>query len=239
MRGFDVLKNVNDWERGLCVGVGLALVAIAAQRRSARSGLRWTGVGLIAVGATGYSPVNQVLGRTRHRDDTRQALGGTRGIRVNERIVIAKPSAQLYAFWRDLRNLPHVISHVERVDVLDDGRSHWVVRGPAGIRVAWYATTINEVPNELIAWRSLPGSDVASAGSVRFRALAADVTEVRVTFQYEPPAGKLGASLAWLAGQGPSALLRQDLRRLKQLLEYGSAAEIEQSSGRLSWLVAT
>jgi uncharacterized membrane protein len=234
-----MMRNVSDWERVLSVAAGAALLTLAANRRAGRSALVWTGVGLVARGVTGLCPVNAALGRGDRRDDTRQALGGSRGIRVNERIVIAKPAAQLYAFWRDLRNLPHVISHLERVDVLDDGRSHWVVRGPAGIRVVWDAAIINEVPSELIAWRSLPGSDVASAGSVRFRPLAADATEVRVTFQYEPPAGKLGASLAWLAGQGPSALLRQDLRRLKQLLEHGSAPEIDQPSGRLSWLVQT
>jgi uncharacterized membrane protein len=229
-------RNVSDWERVLSVAAGLGILAIA-DRRSYRAPFGWLGVALIARGVTGLCPVNATLGRDRSREDVNVRLGGRSGIRVNEKIVIAKPVDQLFAFWRDLRNLPHVISHVERVDVLDGGRSHWNVRGPAGIRVSWDAQIIEEVPSELIAWQSLPGSDVASAGSVRFKALAPDSTEVRVSFQYEPPAGKLGASLAWLAGQGPSALLRQDLRRLKQLLEHGSAPEIEQPSGRLSWLV--
>jgi uncharacterized membrane protein len=230
--------NVNDYERILSVAAGLGLLAIA-RRHAQGSALGWTGAGLLARGVSGLCPVNAALRRSGSRDDTKIALAGSRGIRVNERIVIAKPVAQLYAFWRDLRNLPHVVSHLERVDVLDDGRSHWVVRGPAGVRVTWDATIINEVPSELIAWRSLPGSDIASAGSVRFRPLSADATEIRVTFQYEPPAGKLGASLAWLAGQGPAALLRQDLRRLKQLLEHGSAPEIDEPLGRLNWLVQT
>jgi uncharacterized membrane protein len=232
-------RNVSDLERVLSVAVGIGLLAVAHDRRGRRRALEWAGLGFIARGVSGLCPINAALGRGSGRDDTRQALGGSRGVRVNEKIVIAKPASQLFDFWRDLRNLPHVISHLERVDVLDDERSHWVVRGPAGIRLAWDAVIINEIPHELIAWRSLPGSDVASAGSVRFRPLSGDETEVRVTFQYEPPAGKFGASLAWLAGQGPAALLRQDLRRLKQLLELGSAAEIDMPSGRLSWLVMT
>jgi uncharacterized membrane protein len=227
--------NVNPWERLVSVSSGFGLLMFAAKRR--RLALAWTGASLVARGLTGLCPVNAALGRGVSRDDTRAALGGARGIRVNERIVIAKPARQLFAFWRDLRNLPHVISHLDRVDVLDDGRSHWVVRGPAGLRVAWDAEIINEIPSELLAWRSLPGSDVASAGSVQFRPISDRATEMRVTFQYEPPAGKLGASLAWLAGQGPATLLRQDLRRFKEFLEDGPAPAREQLSGRLSWLV--
>jgi uncharacterized membrane protein len=232
-----MVRNVNDWERVLSVSAGAGLLALAASRRNFRSGLAWTGLGLVARGLGGVCPVNAALGRERARDDTALALSGSRGIRVFERIVIEKPAAQLYAFWRDLRNLPHAISHLERVDVLDESRSHWVLRGPADLRVAWDAEIINEVAPEVIAWRSLPGSDVASAGSVRFHRVSDDSTELRVKFQYEPPGGKIGASLAWLAGQGPASLLREDLRRFKALVEDGDAPEQVRPSGHWSWLV--
>ena len=230
-------KNVEDWERILSVGAGAALVATAVSRRAHRSaGL--TGVGLIARGVSGVCPVNAAIGRTRRRDDPKRALAGARGLLLDQTITIARPVEAVYAFWRDLRNLPRFLRHLDRVTVLDDERSHWVLRGPAGLRLEWDAEIINLIPFELIGWKSLPGADVASAGSVRFRALDDNSTEVRVRLQYDPPAGKLGASLAWLAGQGASTMLHDDLCRLKQWLETGASGQTTDVAAEdFSWLI--
>jgi uncharacterized membrane protein len=112
---------------------------------------------------------------------------------------------------------------IERVDITSGRTSHWVLRGPGGIRVAWDAETINEIEPELIAWRSLPGAAVASAGSVRFDPADDGTTTVTVTMQYNPPGGKAGAAFAWLTGHGVSARLREDLDRLRQLMESSDA----------------
>ena len=74
----------------------------------------------------------------------------------------------------------------------EEGISHWVARGPAGIEVEWDARIINDIENKVIAWQSLHGSDVATAGAVTF-----DETDrgtiVHVHMQDNPPGGKLGA----------------------------------------------
>jgi uncharacterized membrane protein len=230
-------KNVEDWERVISISAGAALLATAVWKRANRSaGL--TGVGLIARGVSGVCPVNAALGRTRRRDDPRRALSGSRGLRLDQTITIARPVEEVYAFWRDLRNLPRFLRHLDRINVLDDERSHWVLRGPGGIRLEWDAEIINLIPFELIGWKSLPGADVASAGSVRFRALDADSTEVHVLLQYDPPAGKLGASLAWLAGQAPSTMLHDDLYRMKELLETGTWGQTtDDDADKFSWLI--
>ena len=101
------------------------------------------------------------------------------------------------------------------------------MRGPAGVKVSWDARIVNEIPNEKIGWESLPGSDVASAGSVTFRPLRRGGTEIRVVMQYDPPAGKLGASLAWLLGRNPSADVRESLRALKRIIEAGETPTTE------------
>ena len=94
--------------------------------------------------------------------------------------------------------------------------------GPAGLAVEWDAEIINEVENKLIAWRSLPGSDVVTAGSVNFDAARGGrSTQVSVHLQYAPPAGKAGALVASLFGREPSQTIREDLRHFKQLLEAG------------------
>lgn len=154
--------------------------------------------------------------------DTRRKLGGRRGIHVEEAVTIDKPVADVYRFWRDFENLPQFMKHLESVAVREGGISHWVARGPAGTTVEWDARLVNEVDNKVIGWQSLEGSTVSTAGSVNFDATAHG-TRVTVHLQYNPPGGKLGAAIAWLFGEEPDIQVREDLRRLKSLLETGEA----------------
>lgn len=212
-------RNVDDWERALSIAVGTGLLVLAARRRQMAATIG--GFALIARGASGFCPVNAAVGRGRRRDDTRRALGGSRGVGVRESITIERSAPDVFDFWNDPSNLPRFMQNVERVALRADGRWHWIVRGPAGVPLEWDAEIINEIDSELIAWRSLPGADVASAGSVHFRPRTMTRTEVTVHLQYDPPGGKTGAVLAWLVGKSPAAQLRADLERLKQLLETG------------------
>jgi len=117
------------------------------------------------------------------------------------------------------------MEHLESVEELGGGRSRWTARGPLGMPVSWTAEIINDVPSELISWKSVPDSDVTSAGSVRFKPAGGDHgTEVRVNLQYDPPAGKVGATVAWLFGEDPQSQIEEDLRRFKQLMETGEIA---------------
>jgi uncharacterized membrane protein len=157
--------------------------------------------------------------------DTRTALAGDRGVHVREAISLEKPIDEVYRFWRRLENLPRFMGYLERVTEIDHRRSHWVARGPGGMHVDWDAEIINDVPNEVIAWRTLPGADVMSAGSVNFDTVRnGRSTRVSVRLQYAPPGGRAGALAATLFGREPSQTVREDLRRLKQVLEAGELA---------------
>ena len=90
----------------------------------------------------------------------------------------------------------------------------------------WDAEIINDEPNRLIAWRSLGGADVDNAGSVRFvPAEAGGGTEVSVTLDYIPPAGRAGALAAKLFGRDADQMVREDLRGFKALMESGAVAK--------------
>jgi uncharacterized membrane protein len=144
------------------------------------------------------------------------------GIKVERSFTINCPAAELYRYWRNFENLPRFMSHLESVKVLSEKRSHWVARGPLGARLEWDAELINERPNELIAWRSLEGSEVDTAGSVHFtEAPGRRGTELRVILKYDPPGGKLGAGIARLFGEAPKQQIQEDLRRFKQVMETG------------------
>ena len=153
---------------------------------------------------------------------------------VTESITINRPLEEIYTFWRNFENLPQFMNHLHSVRVEDEKRSHWVAKGPAGTEVEWDAEIIEEKPNELIAWRSLPGATVENAGSVRFEpATGGRGTIVRVKLQYRPPGGALGATIAKLFGEDPAKQIAVDLLRFKQLLETGEIARTEgQSAGR-------
>jgi uncharacterized membrane protein len=164
------------------------------------------------------------VGRGRRRDDTKRALGGSRGVFLRERVEVLAPVAALYRFWQNPANLPRVMPYLESVQPIDAVRSHWIVAGPVGSQLEWDAEVINQVPFETIGWQSLPGADVASAGSVRFRPIGSGRTDVTVTMQYEPPAGRVGASIASLLGPSPARRVREALLEFKRAMERDASA---------------
>ena len=230
--------NVGRFERWLSMAAGGALAAYALRRRTIPGGTAaLAGAALLYRGATGHCDVYQALGVNRagghgtgmvadRGSDTRQKLGGSAGIHVEESVLINKPVSALYRFWRDFENLPTFMKHLDTVSVREEGISHWVARGPARTRVEWDARIINEIDNKLIAWQSLDGSMISTAGSVNFRESDRG-TEVRVNLQYHPPAGKLGAAVARMLGEEPGVQIHEDLRRFKQSMETGEIPTIE------------
>jgi len=146
-------------------------------------------------------------------------------------VTINSTPEKLYTFWRNFENLPRFMNHLKSVKVIDDTRSHWVAKGPARAKAEWDAEIINEIPNELIGWRSVDGSRVDNAGSVHFkkRGTGRRGTEVKVVLRYDPPAGGIGAAIAKLFGEDPAHQVQEDLRRLKELIEIGEAG-VETSS---------
>ena len=139
---------------------------------------------------------------------------------------------EAFQFWRGFENLPRFMRHLETVTVEDGGRrSRWIAFGPLGRRIIWDAEIVAEREGELIAWRSLPGSDINVDGFVEFSRVPGNRgTMVKATILYEPPAGKIGHTVAKLLGKDPSFLMRQDLRRLKALIETGEVPTTEGQS---------
>jgi uncharacterized membrane protein len=161
----------------------------------------------------------------------RRALGRwSRNQTVHASITIRRSPEDVYRFWRELGNLSRFAAHVQSIEVLDDRRSHWVVRAPAGRVVEWDAELTEDRPAERIAWRTTPAASIANAGTVRFVRAAGDRgTEVYVELSYQAPLGRIGARLAKIFGEEPSQQLHGDLRRLKQVLETGAVVHSDAS----------
>jgi uncharacterized membrane protein len=218
-------QNVELPERIGSVLAGSALVLYGLSRRSLGGGLlALLGGSLLYRGSTGYCALYHQLGINSRQMNEEAGVRGDKGMKVEQTVRIARPAHEIYQFWRNLENLPRFFEHVESVTRIDERRSHWVVKGPARSQLEWTAEILTDHEGELISWQSLPGAEVQNAGSVRFERAGDGATDVKVTLQYQPPAGVVGAAVAALFGESPGQQLEQDLGRLKQLLETQSPA---------------
>jgi uncharacterized membrane protein len=185
----------------------LALYGLT-RRGTLASLFRTVGTGLLVGSAGRGSLVGSVLPRADRR----------RAVDIQKTLHIDAPLEQVYAFWSNYENFPLFMSHVREVEDLGGGRSRWKVSGPGGVPIEWNAMLTQQGFNEVIAWRSEPGSMLENAGIIRF-APAGIGTRVDLRFCYHPPAGGAGQAVAELLGSDPRAKLNEDLGRMKALLE--------------------
>jgi uncharacterized membrane protein len=143
---------------------------------------------------------------------------------VGHAVTINKPKAELYGFWRDFQNLATFMENVVRVQPSGADRSVWTIKVPAGQTVDVETTVVEERENELIAWRSVEGSDIDTEGRVTFRDAGPRGTIVEAIIAYKPPGGKAGQWIAKLFQREPNIQGRQELKRLKMLMEAGEVA---------------
>jgi uncharacterized membrane protein len=219
-------RDIADVERLICGITGTAFLVHGVKRRG------WEGVAtallggaLLYMGATGRNALYRNLGIHLVRTTT-----GRQRCEVIKSMTINRPIGELFAFWRDLRNLPRFMSHLTSIEVLSDKRSRWKAKGPGGLPVEWEAEIVNEKVDALIAWQSCEGSSVANWGVVRFNpAPAGRGTEISVQLEYEPIGGATGVALAKLFGEEPSQQIEEDFRRFKQMMEAG---EIPTTAGQ-------
>ena len=188
------------------------------------------GVGAVAAGAIlGLMlPTERLVSRAQGSSQS-QTKGN--GFHLRERVRVNKSTNELYAFWRNLSNLPQVMSHLETVTETGGGRSHWVAKGPVGTSVEWDAIITDDRPGESLAWRSDPNSQVPNEGAVGFRRIDDNKTDIVVALTYHPPGGALGAAVANLFGASPQSQISDDLETFKEKVEAGTLPLSTPASG--------
>lgn len=160
--------------------------------------------------------------------DTIKDVAQPQFVRVKKSITINRPADEVYNFWHNFENLPRFMSHLESVHVMGERRSHWKAKAPGGKTVEWDAEVTHDIPNQLIAWRSLQGADIPNSGGVEFKPAPGDRgTEVHVELHYEAPAGKIGVAVAKMFGEEPRIQVSDDLRAFKQVMETGEIIQTE------------
>jgi uncharacterized membrane protein len=183
-------------------------------------GLRERGLAGTAAGVAGAG----MLARALSNREMKRILGigaGRAAVNIQKTLNIYAPPKEVFSFWSNYQNFPRFMTHLREVRDLGNGRSHWIAAGPAGVPVAWDAEITEIVPNEVLAWKSTPGSTIENAGIVRFDPNQDGGTRVTVRMSYNPPAGAMGHAVASLFGADPKRELDDDLLRLKSLIETG------------------
>ncbi len=225
--------NVGRSERSASLAAGSLLTLLGLSRRSI-PGLLVAGVGSMIMyrGASGHCPACAALDvNTAEGEETPSPEEiSERDIHVEQALLVDRSPEDLYQYWRNFENLPQIMSHLKSVKVTGDKRSQWEAKAPiiAGGSATWEAEITRDEPNSLIAWKSLPGSEIDCVGEIRFsKAMGDRGTEVHVSMEYLPPAGKVGHWLATIFGKAPRTQMREDLRSFKRLMETGEIVTIE------------
>jgi len=220
------VKNMGGVERWASVMTGGFLTYYGLRRRdSAGVALALVGGSVALRGIQGHSELYDSLGLQGFAGAGGEAnvVRGL-GVRVERSITVQARVDEVFRFWRHFENLPRFMEHLVSVRQTGGNTWHWVAKAPVG-HVEWDAEITDEQVPWRIAWRSLPGSQIDNAGSVRFSpAPSGRGTEVKVLMAYKPLAGALGALIARFRGEEPGVQVREDLRRFKQIVEAGEIA---------------
>lgn len=212
--------NVGDAERIASTLAGGAFIAASLiGRKAPRWSLLGAGIAMLFRGTTGYCSLYHALGVDQRDLRHRNGVPGNGGVRIEHSVDVHCPAADLYQFWRRVDQLPSILRHVESVVAVDEWHSHWKARGPIGPALEWDAEIINEREDKLIAWQSVHGASLKNAGSVRFDAIDADTTRLKVCLELQPVGGTAALTLIRLFGTDPQRELETDLERFKDFAE--------------------
>lgn len=231
--GAGILRNRQQqgWLWSRVGGDMMDLALLGAGARSPQANRRKVAVAAAMV--AGVAVADMIASMQQQRTLTRPINGV---VHFSKTIWVNKPAEEVYRFWRNFEGFPRFMGHLEEVQQIDEKRSHWKARGPAGMKVEWDAEILEDVPNEHLAWRSMEGADIDNAGVVRFeKAPGGRGTIVRIETHYRPPAGMAGMIVAKLFGEEPEIQIDGDLRRFKQMIETGEiTTTIGQPAGKRS-----
>lgn len=229
--------NVGRAERWISVLAGSALAVYGLDRRDRGGAIAaLAGAALVHRGVTARCPVYSALSvssadegpRDAHRGEPASRAAVFRAsdaVKVERSITVAADPARLYAIWKDPANLPRFMDWLEEVHPIDARHARWRARGPAGMTIEWVAEVINEVPDSLIAWKSVENPDIKNAGSVHFRPRSeGGGTEVRLVFEWVPPGGRAGMAVAKLLGNDPANRIAEGLEKFKEFAERPRSA---------------
>jgi uncharacterized membrane protein len=187
--------------------LGFALIGAAGRGRMANL-FRLAGVGLI-----GYAVRPLVATNVVRAGDAR------RQVAAHGSVEIQRPIDEVFSFFKDFESFPRIAGGLRSVVDYQDGRSHWEAYGPSGSVIEWNVVVTKYLPRSVIAWESVPGSDIDMRGIVRFTSLGPNRTRIDVDASYRPVASGFGDSVRMLLDRRRPPTLDGALERMRFYLE--------------------
>jgi len=229
------LQRVNGYNTTTPADINLTwperYISVAAGVKLSFSGLRHLFKSpfssLLKLGAGGYLLNRGITGHCELYSQAGKHSLSPVNVNIKSSFTVNKPREAVYNFWRKLDNLPLFMNHLESVEVIDEDRSHWVLKLPTGVAsVSWDAEIVMDVPYELIGWSSLPDSIIDNAGKIRFRDTADGGTLIDLVITYQPPAGGFGASVAHILNPVFKNMVDTDVQNFKQYMDLADMDEV-------------
>lgn len=223
-------RNLNTPERVVSVLGGCYLLydALKYKRNIAEIGAAGF---MLFRGISGFCPATDMGLKLLGKHPESQSAKGSSNVNIHARMIVKKGVEEVYAFWRNLGNLPLFMEHLEKVEVLSETESEWKASLPGGIgSVSWNAQIVKEEPNRFIGWSSLPGSTVRNAGKVQFKDAGELGSLVHVVFSYHAPLGVAGEEVARLFNPVFEKMVRNDIMGFKRFMETGTPQRISQET---------
>jgi uncharacterized membrane protein len=141
-------------------------------------------------------------------------------------VTIQRPVADVFSFYRDLRNLPRFLGDVTAVEQLGPAAYRWTIVGPFGIRLRSAIRLTEERASELIRYETTAAPGMRSVWTLHF-APGPDAGCTEVHEVLKTPFGRLGHAALVLMGKPPAAEVAANLRRLKQVMETGRVTDTD------------
>lgn len=137
---------------------------------------------------------------------------------LQKRIIINASPQQVFDYWADFRHFQQFIPIIERIDVVDDRRSRWLIRAPLGHKVVFESLITTFEPGKQLVWES-HHADGHARGELRL-ADSDGSTQLELDFEYSLHHNWM-QNIAHLVGHFgfPSLAFDHGLARIKEKIE--------------------
>jgi uncharacterized membrane protein len=205
--------NIGDTERVLSALAGSLLIYATTKKHTVNTLLLMGGGYLLYRAISGHCAVCDAMSERRSG-----ASGGD--LKVRTHVVVSRPRAEVYAFWRRLENWPLFMRHLDHIDELDGRTSAWRLKMPGGMGdIRWEARIVKDEKDTELSWNSVEGAVIRNTGKINFSDTPGKGTRIDVMIVYGVPAGPIGERMAGLLTPAFRRRVEEDIHQYKEFLE--------------------
>jgi uncharacterized membrane protein len=218
----DRKADVGDGERLLSAVAGSLLLYFVTKKHKVESALLLGGGYLLYRAISGHCPVTALF-RSEHHD-----APIANNVNIRTHVVVNRPRADVYAFWRRLENWPLFMRHLENVDELDSNTSAWRLRVPGMADVRWEAKLVKDEKNTELSWHSVPGATIEGTGKINFSDTPGNATRIDVMISYKLAKDAIGERLSRLLTPAFRDKVYADIHNFKYYFENAGVSGVTQ-----------